>query len=357
MAYRLRRLHPPVVPDVDRHRTRRLATRLPVLGALLDTRDEARRQRDRWRERAHQRKEEIARLQEQIEEMTEQLATARAQTVEPSFATSYERMRRLRRIAQRQHDRLHPIWAHDHKPQGRDLAGRAGVAVPQLLEGPVAPEEFALDHDRPFVVKPVQGSTSRGVKPLLLRSPDRFYDVFADRELDRPEVRAALRAAVDAGRITETFIAEELVPSARPDRYLPDDWKCYVIGGRVELVMQKDSADGTDWRAYRYRWWDRDGADLGPVRAGRHDPHLPPAPDHPALVDAAERVAALVPGPFVRVDLFATAERVIFGEITPHPGADQRFRRDIDLRLGRAMDQAELTASLSTWDGDGPVVG
>lgn len=343
--------------DVDRSRKRQVAERVPLLGGLLDDRDEARHQRDRWRERAIRRQDEIVELQARVEDLAGDLTLVRERTVEPSFATSYERLRRLRAIAHREHGQLHPIWAHDHKLPGRDLASRAGVAVPALLEGPVPPEELALDHVGSAVVKPVQGSTSRGVSPLIPRGPDRFHDVFAGREVTRAEVRTALRAAVARGRIDDTFIVEELVTSPRDDRHLPNDWKCYVIGGRVELVMQRDSADGTDLHAHRFRWWDRDGTDLGPVKAQRYDPRLPPAPDHAALVAAAERVAALVPGPFVRVDLFATPDGVVFGEVTPHPGGDQRFRRDVDRRLGRALDRAEVAAFLPTWDGDGPVIG
>lgn len=346
-----------------------VARRLPGLAAVLEQRDRARNQRDRARAQRDRARAQRDRARSRITDLEQQLVTAQARLEDevdrreraetellrsvrydrPSFVASLERVQRLRSLTVQEHGVRHPIWEVNAKPAGRRLAVSVGVEVPVLLAGPAGPDELELDLSRPIVVKPVGGSASRGVTPLVPTGAGRAWSVFERQEVDDAQVRAAMRAAAADPRVSDEYLVEELIEAVRPDRALPDDWRCYVVGGRVELLMQRDVRDSARPEEFRFRWYDRDGADFGPVRTDRHDPSLPPPADVATIVEAAERVAAVVPGPFVRIDLFVTDDRVVFCELTPHPGGDQRSSGGLDERLGAAWERAEAGLLVRTY--------
>jgi hypothetical protein len=299
---------------------RRLARLVPGVSGLLATLDATRAERDR--------------LRVQLEDArTERLG-------EPSFFAQYERLRRVRAHAEEVAGRRHPIWGSNSKLAGRELARRVGVQVPELLGGPAPPGELLPPSGGGFVLKPVEGSTSRGVFAVIPEG-GAYRSVLDGSRLTWEELQGAAEAAVAEGSISEEFLLEELVAGSGP-RTLPYDYKCYCFGGRVELVMQKDARDTRRSSRARFKFWDRTFADLGPVRhAERLDPTLPPPPHPTELIAAAEAIASVLPSTFVRVDLYDPPTGVVFGEITPHPGGLQRFEVGVDRLLGEAWERAE----------------
>jgi TupA-like ATPgrasp len=283
----------------------------------------------------------------------------------PSFHALYESMKRQREWLERDHSVRHPIWRANPKTAGRSLAASLGIPVPQLMAGPMPGERLEQpDADR-FVVKPVEGHSGRGVYALV-RDGERLWSVLDDRPIGWNEIRDRLAEEAKAGRISSQVFVEELISADRPPGsssredslpVLPFDWKCYCIGGRVEVVMQKDARGRRGNRGAQYKFWSREMTELGPVRhQDRYDASLPP-PRHPwQLVEAAERVAQALPGPFVRVDLYDGHAGVVFGEITPHPGGEQRFTPDLDRRLGEAWERA-LAAEMAAPHGRAGLTG
>jgi TupA-like ATPgrasp len=270
-------------------------------------------------------------------------------SAEPSFHALFESMKRQREWLQRDHSRRHPIWKANAKMAGRSLAASLGLSVPRLMAGPMPGERLEQPNADRFVVKPVEGHSGRGVY-VLVWDRGRLWSVLDDRPISWDEIRDRLAAEAEADRISREAFVEELIPGDPPPRSssaddlpptLPFDWKCYCIGGRVEVVMQKDARGRRGNRGAQYKFWTRDLTELGPVRhQNRYDASLP-APRHPRdLVENAERVARALPGPFVRVDLYDGPVGVVFGEITPHPGGEQRFTPDLDRRLGEAWERA-----------------
>lgn len=263
-----------------------------------------------------------------------------ARLVHPSFFAQYETLRRVRDAAEQQAGRRHPIWDANAKLAGRDLARQLGVAVPTLLAGPAPLARLAPPTDGRFVMKPVEGSSARGVFALT-RHANGFYSVLDDTHYTWGDITEIVQKLHADGQISEMFIIEELVEGTA-ERTLPYDFKCYCFGGEVELVMQKDACDSRMSAHARFKFWDRTFTDLGAVRhADKIDPSLP-APSHPAeLIAAAETVASALPSTFVRVDLYNPPSGVVFGEITPHPGGTQLFDPATDRMLGDAWERAK----------------
>jgi FtsZ-binding cell division protein ZapB len=326
----------------------RIARRTPGIRGVTTTLDRTRAERDRLRKERDNLQEKRDRLRKERDRLKEE----RDRFGEPSFYALYESMKRQR-------DYLtdpHPIWSVNSKVAGRSLATSLGVPVPRLLAGPIPLERLEEPDAERFVVKRNKGADRKGLHALV-RDGDRLWSVLDHRATSWDEVRGALAALIDAKRTSSEVLVEELLRSGHPERVLPFDWKCYCIGGRVELVMQRDIRDQRYAPGRRFKFWSPPGpthcwplstegtdlVELGPVRhQDRYDTSLP-APSHPQeLIQVAERVAGALPGPFVRVDLYDCPETVVFGEITPHPGrpGTQRFTPDLDRRLGVAFERA-----------------
>lgn len=248
----------------------------------------------------------------------------------------------------------HPAWRYNDKLAGRELAALAGVRPPELYQGPCSLETFVPPH-YPAVLKPVHGCSSLGVFPLV---PDggRYRDLLRGDTLTWRQVRtAAYKAKHRHDHIPEhpdaihhPWIIEELILDH--DGSGPaDDWKAFVIGGRVQAVRQCLRRTGDP---VRVRWYDHDWSDIGnimPTRKWTYDAGMP-EPRHPdALTSAFERVAAHVESPFIRVDLYEDDDGPVFGEITPHPGGGGTpFVPEWDQRLGDAWTTALSTSSTSS---------
>ena len=132
------------------------------------------------------------------------------------------------------------------------------------------------------------------------------------------------------------WLLEELILSK--DGGMPFDWKGFVVGGRVQVIKQSiRRPDGNVWVKWYDRNW-RPQGDIAPTRKWKLRQNLP-RPKNPAgLVEAFEAASTLVDSPFIRVDLYETAEgEVVWGEATPHPtGGGVRFVPEWDERLGAA---------------------
>jgi len=314
-------------------------------------------ERDRLRQQLSECKERSKLLRRQRDRLRKKVQQPGRAGPEPSFYALYPSLKRQRAWLLRDHGLQHPIWEADAKMAGRSLAASLGIRVPKLLSGPAPPERLEEPDAGRFIVKPDLGWSGIGVYALI-RDGNGLWSVLDNEatswdevlgELSAKQMHLAAVARAKGVPWSHEALVEELVPSDRPDRVLPSDWKCYCIGGRVEVVVQKDAGDRRGWSTTRLKAWSSELADLGPVIENRqeyHDPSLP-APAHPQdLLEAAGSLARTLPGPFVRIDLYDGPEGVVFGEITPEPGIVHRFTPDIDRRLGKALERA-LAADLA----------
>lgn len=243
----------------------------------------------------------------------------------------------------------HPIWEFNDKLSNRELGELAGVRVPELLQGPCSLRRMTPP-GRAAVIKPVNGCSARGVVPLV-PDGDAYYNprtnarmtwddavtqALADKHTPR-NMRLLRIGHPDAMR--PPWLLEEFVQGTGGG--MPLDWKAYCFGGRVEVVLQ---CRRLPMGRLDVQWWDRDWQPLGdicPAKTYRLDETLPAPRDPNGMVDAFERVAALVDSPFIRVDLYESEQGPVFGETTPHPtGGTLRFAAEWDARLGAAWARA-----------------
>jgi hypothetical protein len=129
------------------------------------------------------------------------------------------------------------------------------------------------------------------------------------------------------------------------DASVPDDYKFFVIGGRVEMIQvdlgrfstHTRSLYSPDWRKLPVTLHWPDGGEVAP----------PPRLDE--MKRAAEQIAAGLD--FLRVDLYAVAKDIWFGEVTPYPGGGlERFiPRAFDFEIGRKWQLPAASPAVRTY--------
>ena len=246
------------------------------------------------------------------------------------------------------------VWKHSSKMGARALGESLKVPVPELFyfgsleHWPAEPVEWDG-----VVVKPEGSSNSRGVLPLV-RTVNGWRSLLGDgtktwggwRAWCAFELERHKEADVDPYK--DLFVIEALVDRRHENgaRFLPYDWKCYAIGGRVAWINQIDKTPSRNAIGYRTAHWWR--SDTGLVRARRpiivqkRKTALLPRPRREAeLLEVADQLARFLRAdtrtPFARIDLFEDDQGTVFlGEITPHPsGGREVYDKDADRILGR----------------------
>jgi hypothetical protein len=253
----------------------------------------------------------------------------------PRFSALYADLKRTR-------PHTHPVWQHNAKLDARRFATTLGIRVPPLL-GIVRDPRNLTERTAPVVVKPNDGCVALGVLPAV---PDGggWRDLFSGRTASWAAWMQELyelsqqppRFRPHPDNVRGPWVMEGMVGDGSA---LPDDWKFYVIGGRVLLTGQFRRIPSAGRKAKaRICQWTRDWERVtGGAKADQDNDLTLPPPKHGAqLVAIAERIAAALPTPFVRVDLYEDDAGPVFSEITPEPGGSHRFRPEWDERLGAA---------------------
>lgn len=245
----------------------------------------------------------------------------------PSFSRS---------IARASRDRPFPIVAAMF---GKTRVRRLLSALELPIPGDFAPlggiaDLRPSDFDRPRVLKPATGSNNRGFLALEPRGPRRWVDIVHDRELSFDGVREELAHALVRHRLTDEWVAEELLHSPRGG--IADDVKLLAFGGTIGASFIRTNSPKL------FRWFD---AAWNPLDSGLAlhtvGPHIEPPPDAAAFTRLATEVSRMLPVPFVRVDLLSTDRGPVVGELTPFPGWAHDLSPALDEELGRLYEQAE----------------
>lgn len=142
--------------------------------------------------------------------------------------------------------------------------------------------------------------------------------------------------SVPRGLIVEELLVDE-------HGALPDDYKFYVIHGRVHFILVVLGRIGS---TQTHVYYDRDWTRIHPsfvshgVVARHAGPDVPPPPAAAAeLVTVAERLGSVTDA--VRVDLYCLGSRIVFGELTPYQNAGEGHYEpaEFDAALARAWHQ------------------
>lgn len=251
-------------------------------------------------------------------------------------------------MAQRGPD--HPIWEMNDKITGRELGHLAELHVPEIYQGPKSLRGMERP-DHSVVIKPLNGCSSRGIRPLVFNSTDQYYDMFSGEIVSWDEaVATALtdkhtprnQALVERGHpdaLRPPWLLEELILNEQGN--LPDNWKAFCFGGEVVAIFHsRRQPNGT----LRIRWWNRNFEDIGdicPAKKWKYDRRMAKPKNPDKLIQGFEDVASLIDSPFIRVDLYERGSQIVFGEVTPHPtGGGSHFVEKWDRIFGQAWVDA-----------------
>lgn len=238
------------------------------------------------------------------------------------------------------------VWAYNSKPDGYALARSLGISTPETYIGSTTIDRLDWDAlPTRFALKPHNGAANRGVYLLVRKSDGRFRNALGGQVLGVDEIVDSYEQLVADGKVTPRFAVEELL-EPRPelvDRIdIPDDLKVYCFYDQVTVTMQRRMYGDADRNNWRFKIWDADWQDLGPVKyADRYDAGLERPYGAEGVARAATTIARHLRIPFVRLDLFDTARGTVFGEVSVHPGPPEVWDEQSDEMLGRAWEIAE----------------
>ena len=222
-----------------------------------------------------------------------------------------------------------PYLAIVSKSVGRDLASRLGMRSATLHQTNVALDEVRF---RPgTVVKPTDSSGARGV---LLCSVDGSLKTVRDgQSYDDPDgYIQAMRGGLSTGEIRkDRWQVEELLVG--PDGGPAEDLKFYAFYGSIPLTLHCR-------RLPRARFCFYSDGEI--VKTGKYEDRSFPGPGVPAgWHRTVQDISLRLPLPFVRIDVYNTADGLYFGEFTTVPGKYQKFNTHYDRLLGEEHVQAQ----------------
>ncbi|MEO8527478.1 MAG: ATP-grasp fold amidoligase family protein [Pseudolysinimonas sp.] len=245
----------------------------------------------------------------------------------PSFSRS---------IARASRDRPFPVVeALFGKVAARELLTALDLPIPGDFEALGSIADLRPVHiDRPRVLKPESGSNNRGFVALEPLGSGRWRDVVHDDILTFDDVREYLARALVTHRLTDRWVAEELLRSPRGG--IADDVKVLTFRGEIGATFIRTNSPKL------FRWFDADWAPLesGLVRHTIGHQILPP-PNSADFDRLAVEISRALPVPFVRVDFLASDRGPVVGELTPFPGWAHDLSPDLDERLGLLYERAE----------------
>ncbi len=211
-------------------------------------------------------------------------------------------------------------------------------------------ELWALDLPPAYVVKPTHGSGAvlavhPGAPPnAVLPRPDHdwAYTELHPTALDRREFEALARGwlkRLHGGGPNREWAYSLVPPQLLVEEFLmdaqgcvPHDYKFFVFHGRCQYVQVDTGRFNGHTQDFFLPTWEHLPMSGGPPWA---DP-TPPRPERLAeMISVAERLAGDTD--FVRVDLYALPDRIVFGELTNYPagGHSPFFPESFNAEFGK----------------------
>lgn len=342
-----------------------LETRVEHLGASRET---ARRllqeTRRSSREDLRQRDEQIARLTTELQEAIGRAEAAEAEHLR--FRRSSFKGKLSSHVAAVNAAKLSgwhattPALQLPYKLRSYALGQSHGIAVPDVHQVWERTEDIRIGDDLPMdrvVLKADGGHSGLGVVPL--RRTESGWQTLTGRdslEDGRPGERLLSRLErVRGPYFLESFLEAETeehpsapagpVADTGADIRIPEDIKVYTAYGEIMqvLVMRTEGVRVMSRDRFGRRYFDADARPLGEVLPGvPEEARITPPRQWEQLMETARLLSIASGLPFVRVDLYATPQGPVLGELSPTPGGTQEYRLDHDLRLGAAWMRADL---------------
>ena len=341
---------------------RRFARKLPGLGWRIDLLQKRETQLKKLRAEVRVRDRKVTELQESVrrerasrKRAQERLAVDRPElgdSTPPSFRRNLINLRRdveLLRTIDR--DVYHPVLQIPRKLRNYRLAASHGIAVPEVLGvwGDLEDLDLSGMPER-FVLKSELGAGGHGVFPLRRLDHDRFALIGGGTGHTRESLIEAYRAKAST---FGPWFAEGFLVQRQAGEEIPDDIKIYANYGQATMVLLRRMARHADLGSARYRYVDGHGTDLGPdiSPSQKIDPTIPLPEPFDEFIKVAEHLSRAMAVPFIRVDIYDTVDGPVLGELTRAPGGRQRYRRDQDIAMGLAWDEAKWRLDMDVING------
>ncbi|GAA1178913.1 ATP-grasp fold amidoligase family protein [Nesterenkonia xinjiangensis] len=323
------------------------------------------------RERLQQSHAEKARLREELQETQRRLEAAeedRARYRRSSFkAKLSSHIAAVNTAKFSGWQATSPATQLPFKLRSYALAQSHGVRIPTVHRVWERAEDIRLEDDLGsadgvdhFVLKADGGHSGLAVVPLR-RTAHGWETLTGHRASKDGVLEAPVMRRLDRARgpfFLESFLQPESASGSAPGAVadgvpdaevrIPEDIKVYTAYGEIlqVLVMRTQGVEIMDRKSFTRRYFDAQARCLGEVLPGAAYDDTITAPRQWAdLMAAARRLSVAVGTPFVRVDLYATQDGPVLGELTPTPGGAQEYLLDHDLALGAAWMRAEVRLS------------
>ncbi|MDQ2078333.1 ATP-grasp fold amidoligase family protein [Marinimicrobium sp. ABcell2] len=214
---------------------------------------------------------------------------------------------------------------------------KLGLKVPKKLRILENIEDLKPWHlKRRAVLKYGRGWSARGVMLLERKGINRYFDHLSLQKYALQSIKEhQARVAKSFGSKDPNWILEELLEPTHAFGAVPYDYKFYVFGGQIGLILQVDRNTTPPKQALF------DGS-FKPLHLGVDylltgkscQPGLPIVPPHATeLMWWALKLASITDSPFVSIDLYDTPQGPVFGEFTFSPGATHKRMFTLSKRL------------------------
>lgn len=226
------------------------------------------------------------------------------------------------------------LWL-DNKKNAYKFSRRYNISPPKIYGEFNSMEAIDFsDHPENFVLKPLWGHSSKGVFVLRKTSDKEWFDSMRKKTFTKDQILQQLKNELLGKAERSAYFTEEMMEDANGVE-IPMDYKVYSFYGKVGLIMQKYVGVSNDRSTWRFKFYDADWNDLGPVKYHNLiDSELPKPEIADEIVEAAEKLSLESKVPFLRIDFYATRNGLRFGEFTPMPGGFDEHDVDTDMKLG-----------------------
>ncbi len=218
-----------------------------------------------------------------------------------------------------------------NKMGSKKFAESLGIRAPKILETMNSIDKLKELESYPprFVLKPFSGSNNRGV--FVFENGVNLLD-------DTITTRDGVLAAVKGNDVVcnSPFLVEEMVENYDRRPGVPNDFKFYCFGGNIAFIHIVERNSGRQSRLNRHWFLREDFSPLG-ISIQKSQEHCNEPVQRPDCFGEMLRLSRAVASKlnmFVRVDLYASPDGPVFGELTPFPHGGKGYTKDGDIWLG-----------------------
>ena len=164
-----------------------------------------------------------------------------------------------------------------------------------------------------FVIKPINGSSSKGIMPLI-RKKNNYVNLFTNKVM--------IKNDIDTIYNNINVIIEEFVLDKNSNYSIPDDYKFFCFKGKLEFLKHRYFNDKT--QKYYFNYYDMNWKPLGINLEVPNEQIMSKPVEKPKNFEKMKKYCKIIasnvfPEVFVRLDFYLNLDEPVFGEVTPQP--------------------------------------